>query len=223
MAKVPIFNLQGKQTGEQELDDRFFAVPANPLLIQQAVVAEQANARQNLAHTKTRGDVRGGGKKPWKQKGTGRARHGSSRSPIWRGGGVTFGPTNERNFSVKINKKMRRKALLMTLSDKVHEQHFIVIESLPDSGKTKDLKSVAKNVFSALKSARRLPKAVVVVPVISDELKRSTRNIAGLEAIRADSLCVRALLAVQYTVTTPEGVAALHAWFAKSLTEKKTV
>ncbi|MFA7286620.1 MAG: 50S ribosomal protein L4 [Patescibacteria group bacterium] len=222
MAKVPVFNLKGVQTGERELSDRFFAVPANALLIQQAVVAEQANARKVIAHTKTRADVRGGGKKPWKQKGTGRARHGSSRSPIWRGGGVTFGPRNDANYSVKINKKMRRKALLMALSDKVGAQRFLVMESLPEAGKTKDFSGVAKAILTAIKATRQ-PKTVVVVPTISDSLKRSTRNLKGFEAIRTDSLNIKTIIGAEYTLTTPEGVVAMEAWFAKRDKAEKTV
>ena len=108
--QTPIYNAKGESIGTQDLNPGVFNVAFNDAVVQQVVVAQQANARQVLAHTKGRGEVRGGGKKPWKQKGTGRARHGSTRSPIWVGGGITFGPTKERNFTLKVNKKMRQQA-----------------------------------------------------------------------------------------------------------------
>ncbi|MFA5953954.1 MAG: 50S ribosomal protein L4 [Patescibacteria group bacterium] len=215
MAKVPVYNTKGEAVTERQLDDRFFGVVVNPTLVQQAVITEQANARASIAHTKTRAEVRGGGKKPWKQKGTGRARHGSIRSPLWRGGGVTFGPRSDTNFSLRINKKMKRKALLMTLSDKVQANHFIVLEGLPAKGKAKDWHDATRQIFSVLKAKRKQPKALVVVPSISEELKRSTGNVPGVEAIRADSLNLTAILGHEYTVTTVAGVEALEQWFAK--------
>ena len=105
--KLKIYNFEGKEVGTETLDPKLFGVEINPVMVQQMVVAQQKNARAPIAHTKGRAEVRGGGKKPWRQKGTGRARHGSSRSPIWSGGGITFGPTSKRNFSVKINKKVK--------------------------------------------------------------------------------------------------------------------
>src|SRR3989338_3722744 len=108
MPKVPIYHNDGTIVGARELNAAVFGVKSQPLLVHQVVVAEQANARRPIAHTKTRGEVRGGGRKPWRQKGTGRARQGSIRAPQWKGGGVVFGPTKERNFSKKINKRMRR-------------------------------------------------------------------------------------------------------------------
>src|SRR3989338_7273411 len=107
--KYQVYNQEGEKVKEMDLNPAVFEVAMNNDLVHQAVVAQAANKRKPLAHTKDKGEVRGGGKKPWKQKGTGRARHGSSRSPLWIGGGVTFGPTNERNFSKKINKKMKKK------------------------------------------------------------------------------------------------------------------
>src|SRR3990167_1261513 len=106
-----LYNIQAKETGKIEIPESIFGVPWNADLVHQVVVSMQGNARPNVADTKGRGEVRGGGKKPWKQKGTGRARHGSSRSPIWKGGGVTHGPTNERNYDRKISKKMRNKEI----------------------------------------------------------------------------------------------------------------
>ena len=108
--KVTVYNVKGEEVKEMDLGSAIFGVKVKPELVQQAIVAQQANSRQNLAHAKDRSDVRGGGKKPWRQKGTGRARHGSIRSPLWRGGGATFGPSKTRNFSLKMNKKAKRKS-----------------------------------------------------------------------------------------------------------------
>ena len=128
--KIDMYNMQGKgEVGSVELDDRMFGVSVRPSLVHEAVVAQQANARVVYAHTKDRGEVRGGGKKPWKQKGTGRARHGSRRSPIWIGGGIPLVPTALRNFALKISRRARRKALFMALSDKVATQAFVVVDA----------------------------------------------------------------------------------------------
>jgi len=128
--KVKVYNQNAESTGEMELSPKVFGVKANPDLVHQAVVTQMANMRKVLAHTLIRSEVRGGGKKPWAQKGTGRARHGSSRSPIWRGGGITFGPRNNRNFKMRINKKMRQNALLMVLSDKLANNQFTILDKL---------------------------------------------------------------------------------------------
>ena len=126
--KIKVYNQNAEPAGEMELSSKVFGVKANPALVHQAVVTQMANERKVIAHTKTRSEVRGGGKKPWAQKGTFRARHGSSRSPIWKGGGVTFGPRNDRNFKMRINKKMRQNAIFMVLSDKVINNHLVVLD-----------------------------------------------------------------------------------------------
>src|SRR3989339_1186928 len=128
--KATVYNMQGTKVKELELAKEIFGVQVNPHIMSQVIVAQQANARKVIADTKDRSEVRGGGRKPWRQKGTGRARHGSIRSPLWRGGGITFGPTNERNFSLKINKKAKRKALLMCLSDKAKNERIILVDNL---------------------------------------------------------------------------------------------
>src|SRR6202161_3452071 len=127
--KTDIYNIEGKKAGSVELPESVFGVAWNDSLMHQVVTSMQDNARTNVAHTKNRGDVRGGGKKPWAQKGTGRARHGSIRSPIWCGGGVTHGPRNEKDFSRAIPKKMRAKALYIALSRKLRDGQIIFIES----------------------------------------------------------------------------------------------
>ena len=118
--KIKVYTQDGKETKELALNPAVFGVAVKESVVHQVMVAQMANSRVAIAHTKTRAEVRGGGRKPWKQKGTGRARHGSTRSPIWVGGGVTFGPRSDRNFSQKVNKKMKTKALFMCLSDKVN-------------------------------------------------------------------------------------------------------
>src|SRR4030043_2412895 len=127
---LPIYNLEGEKTGTIKLSEKIFGLKINNNLIYQVINVQLANKRKHLAKVKDRGEVRGGGRKPWRQKGTGRARHGSIRSPIWRGGGVTFGPTKNRVFKKKINKKMRRKALFMVLSAKAKEKLIIVLDDL---------------------------------------------------------------------------------------------
>ena len=128
--KIKVYNQAAEPVKDLELSANIFNVEASHELLHQAMVAQMANSRQVLAHTKDRSEVSGGGKKPWKQKGTGRARAGSSRSPIWIGGGVTFGPTKDRNFKKKINQKMKQKAIFMVLSDRVKNNALVVLDSL---------------------------------------------------------------------------------------------
>ncbi|MFC1775458.1 50S ribosomal protein L4 [Patescibacteria group bacterium] len=142
-----IYNQSGKEAGKITLPEAVFGLPENMDLIHQVVISMQSNARTNVAHAKDRSEVRGGGKKPWKQKGTGRARHGSSRSPIWVGGGVTHGPTNERNYTKKINKKMKTKALFTALSGKLNDNEILFVDSL-DFTEAKTAK--ASEIFKAL-------------------------------------------------------------------------
>ncbi len=142
-----IYNQNGKEAGNISLPEDIFGLPWNADLVHQVVIAMQANARTPIAHTKFRGEVSGGGKKPWKQKGTGRARHGSTRSPIWIGGGVTHGPRNEKDYSQKINKKTRAKALYTVLSEKLRRNEILFIDNLALSEmKTKTAVEVVKNL-----------------------------------------------------------------------------
>lgn len=146
MASLNIYNQKGEVAGKMEMP-KFLTEKWNPLLVKQVVDTILANARQVLANTKGRGEVRGGGRKPWKQKGTGRARVGSTRSPLWKGGGVTFGPKKERNFSKKINKKMLKKALLSVLSKKAKDGELKLVESFElASPKTKAVSDMTKKI-----------------------------------------------------------------------------
>ena len=183
--KAKVYNLEGKTVNEIDLNPSIFDVQISTDLVHQAVVAQLANSRQVLAHTKTRGEVRGGGRKPWKQKGTGRARHGSIRSPLWKGGGVTFGPTKDRNFTKDINKKMKRKALMMTLSNKVSTDSLRLLESF-DFAEAKTKKMF--EVFKTLELADK--KILVVLPEQNDAIRLAARNLPNVKVLLADSLNV---------------------------------
>ncbi len=230
MIKASVYNQKGEQIEELSLNDAVFGVKVKPEVIQQVVVAQQANARENLAHTKTKGEVRGGGKKPWKQKGTGRARHGSSRSPIWRHGGITFGPRNDQNYSLKINKKVKRKATLMCLSDKAANEKILVLDTLDLSvAKTKEFFTILQNLKlrkvakkKAVKSekteevkAPRKPAAVLVIlPGKNQNVIKASRNIERVEVIQANSLNVVDLLKAKYLVVARDSVKKIEELFA---------
>ncbi|MEK7102192.1 MAG: 50S ribosomal protein L4, partial [Patescibacteria group bacterium] len=171
MPQVPVYNQAGKEAGTLELSKAVFGVRVKEALVTEVTLAQQANSRTAIAHTKMRGDVRGGGKKPWKQKGTGRARQGSIRSPQWRGGGVVFGPRSARNFSVKINKKTRQAVLRMVLSDKVVNKKLIVIDLLPQDGKTKTMAVVRRVLPGAGRKAR------VVLDTKDEPIIRAFANV----------------------------------------------
>lgn len=146
--KLAVYNQKGKKIGTEDVPENIFNLPMNDALVYQVFTVKLANRRKNYAHTKTRSEVRGGGRKPWRQKGTGRARHGSIRSPIWKGGGVTFGPRNERVFSKKINKKMNKSAIAVAISAKAREGNIYIIDSLAfEEPKTK----FAVSLLEALK------------------------------------------------------------------------
>ncbi len=186
--KIKVYNQSVEAVKDLDLADKIFGVKANNELLHQAVIAQMANARQVLANTKDRSEVRGGGKKPWKQKGTGRARVGSSRSPIWIGGGVTFGPTKDRNFKKKINQKMKQKALFMALSDKFVTNSLVIIDNLEFSEfKTKKfntmLTKVEKNVL--LNDRRNI---LVINEAAEEKAKYSGRNLEGVKIINLENI-----------------------------------
>ncbi len=182
MIKTKIYNQTGGVVGDLELNVKHFGVKADPALIHEVVVAQQANARRNTGHTKTKGEVSGGGKKPWKQKGTGRARQGSIRSPQWVGGGIAHGPRNERNFSVKVNKKAKQKALFMALSDKVANDKMLVLEPLSTTTpKTK----IAAATFKKLPVGRR---TLFVIAQSNPALLRMVRNLQNVQLVTVNAL-----------------------------------
>ena len=184
MATAKLYNQAGEEKGDVKLTPEIFAVEIKPELVHQAVVAQMANARVVFADTKDKSEVRGGGRKPWKQKGTGRARHGSIRSPLWRGGGVTFGPSTDRNYSKNLNKKMKKKALYMALSDKANETQIMVVDKLdvPEI-KTKTMVEFLKNI----KAEKRV---MVVGEKMDITIAKSVRNLPKVQYIAADSLSV---------------------------------
>lgn len=151
-----VYNQEGKSSGKVNIPEGIFDLPWNADLVHEVVRLMNSNSRTNIAHTKTRGEVRGGGKKPWQQKGTGRARHGSTRSPIWVGGGIAHGPRNDKNFDRKINNKARNKALLTILSKKFSDGEILFVDSLKmDAPKTKEAKQIL-TAFSKIKGYERL-------------------------------------------------------------------
>lgn len=203
MLKIDVLNKEGKKVGEENLEPRIFGVKPDPALIAQAVLTQAANARQPLAHTKTRGEVRGGGKKPWKQKGTGRARQGSIRSPLWKGGGVTFGPRSNRNYSLKMNKKAKRKALFMCLSEKFNQKKLVVLEALKlEKPKTKEFVNIIKSL--PLKN-----KFLIILPQTDFNIIRATNNIKVTRCLRADSLNVYDLLRFDQVLMPKESLSVI--------------
>jgi large subunit ribosomal protein L4 len=201
--------MDGTKAGVQELPDTLFGVEVSPELVHQAIIAQRANARIIRANTKDRSAVRGGGRKPWKQKGTGRARHGSRRSPIWIGGGVTFGPNLLRNFSKKINKKAKRKALAMMLTDKVADDRFIALDTFDMAeAKTKVVAEMRQKLPGAKNTA-------LIVTVKGDEsMIRGAQNLQRTETIGAESLNVRDLARYQYIIASKAAIEKMVSHFA---------
>jgi large subunit ribosomal protein L4 len=188
--KTKVYNQKGLVVGDFVLPKSIFGLPWNADLVHQVVTAMQANARTPVAHVKTRGEVRGGGRKPWRQKGTGRARHGSTRSPIWVGGGITHGPRNEKDYSQKINKKMRIKALFTVLSEKYKKGQVLFLEELTLKNiKTKDAFEIMKDIskiegFEKIIGGKKA-NTYITCPAKSDELKKS---FANLKTVRIDEV-----------------------------------
>ncbi len=208
--KTKVYNLQGKEVKELELSDAVFGVTVKPAVVHEVFVAQSNNAREPWADTKNRGEVSGGGKKPWQQKGTGRARHGSIRSPIWKGGGVAFGPLSERNYKTKINKKTRRLATRMCLTDKAASGALWVVENFSfTEPKTK--------LFAALlKALPAKQKSFLVLTAGKDaQLIRMTKNVPRVETMRAEDVNVVELMNKQAVITTVDGAKKLEAVLAK--------
>ncbi len=199
--KTKLYNVLGKEVGDVELADSVFNVVVKPEVVHEVFVAQMNNQREPWADTKKRGEVSGGGKKPWQQKGTGRARHGSIRSPIWKGGGVTFGPLTERSYKTKINKKTRRLAAAMCLSDKVKNQGLLVVDKFDFS----DAKTKAFVAF--LKTIPLKQKTFVVLTGKKDEqVIRMTQNIPGLTTRVATDVSVMDLINHQAVILSKAGV-----------------
>lgn len=208
--KIKVYNQSAEFAHDLELSDKIFKVESNPELLHQAVVTQMGNERQVLADTKDRSEVRGGGKKPWKQKGTGRARVGSSRSPIWRAGGVTFGPTSDRNFSKKINKKMKQKAIFMALSDKVTNNNLVILDTLQMAEfKTKKFDEVLTAVEAkVLNNPRR--NMLVINESKDEKIRFSARNLKGVEIINLENINIVDLLKYKNLMLTEAAVKILE-------------
>ncbi|RLC38322.1 50S ribosomal protein L4 [Candidatus Falkowbacteria bacterium] len=229
--KVKVYNQKCEAVGEEKLSDKVFGVKVNEALVHQAMVAQMSNERQVLAHTKDRSEVRGGGRKPWRQKGTGRARAGSTRSPIWRGGGITFGPRSERNYKKNLNKKMKQKALFMVLSDKVENKKLVLLDKLEvkefktktmnemmsklenekvikqENKKTKkqeNKKTIKQESKKANKKAKR--SVLIIIDKKDDKAKYSFRNLAGIKIINLDNMNILDLLKYRDLIISQAGV-----------------
>ena len=205
-----VYNQQGEKIGRVRLPKEIFDVKVNPDLIYQVVVSQMANRRQRIAHTKTRKEVRGGGKKPWVQKGTGRARVGSIRSPLWKGGGVTFGPRKEKVFKKKIPKKMKRKALLMVLSEKAKNNLLVLLDKLKvEKPKTKQILEILNKLPCQQKSC------LIALPRLDKDIILSVRNISKVETIQAKDLNPLDLLSFKYLLMPKESIKIIKETFFK--------
>jgi large subunit ribosomal protein L4 len=212
--KTTVYNQKLESVGEADLNSKIYEVEPVVELVQQAVRVQMNNSRPSSANTKTRGEVRGGGRKPWKQKGTGNARAGSNRSPIWVGGGITFGPRANRNWSLKMNKKQWRKALYMTLSDKASENKIVVFSDLElPTFKTKDMVAMIKNLGS--KVATDSKKFLFITPKKNENLAKATRNLKNAKVINADSLNVVDILQHDSIVMTQASLPVIEKTYLK--------
>ena len=210
MSSIKVFNQEGKEVSELKLNEVIFDLPWNADLVHQAVRVALANKRQILASTKDRSEVSGGGRKPWRQKGTGQARHGSIRSPLWKGGGITFGPTKERNFKLKINKKMARQAFLTALSTKAKDSELLVLDDLKLSApKTKEMSKIMKN-FPQVKTS-----LLVLAGKKDENLKRAGRNLPNLRIINIDNLNILDILKYKHLIFTKDGIEYLNKKYGK--------
>ncbi len=206
MAKVSVYNMEGKEVGTIELNDAVFGVEVNEHLVHMAVVQQLANNRQGTQKAKTRSEVSGGGRKPWRQKGTGHARQGSTRSPQWTGGGVVFAPV-PRDYSFKINKKEKRAALKSALTSRVLDNKLIVVDELKfDEIKTKKFQAVMDNL--------KVKKALVVIADNDEKVTMSARNIPTVKTALVNSINVYDILKGDTLVLTKDAVAKIEEVYA---------
>ena len=206
MANVSVYNIEGKEVGTIELNDAIFGVEVNEHLVHMAVVNQLANNRQGTQKAKTRSEVSGGGRKPWRQKGTGHARQGSTRAPQWKGGGVVFAPT-PRDYTIRLNKKEKRAALKSALTSRVLENKFIVVDELKlDEIKTKKFQGVLDNL--------KVSKALVVVGEGSDNVVLSARNIPTVKTAYVNTINVYDILKYNTVVATKAAVANIEEVYA---------
>ena len=206
MANVSVYNMAGEEVGTLDLNDAVFGVEPNEHLVHAAVTAQLANKRQGTQKAKTRSEVRGGGRKPWRQKGTGHARQGSTRSPQWTGGGVVFAPV-PRSYDLKVNKKEKRAALKSVLSSKVADSKFIVLDELKlDAIKTKDFVNVLNNL--------KVSDALVILNGMDENVIRSAANVADVQTTQINNMNVFDVLKHDTVVTTKAAVASIEEVYA---------
>ena len=206
MANVAVYNIEGKEVGTIDLNDAIFGVEVNEHLVHMAVVQQLANKRQGTQKVKTRSEVSGGGRKPWRQKGTGHARQGSTRAPQWTGGGVVFAPT-PRDYSFKLNKKEKRAALKSALTSRVEENKFIVVDEMNfDEIKTKKFQNVLSNL--------NVSKALVVLEDGNTKAELSARNIADVKTARTNTINVYDILKYNTVIATKAAVEAIEEVYA---------
>ena len=206
MANVSVYNIEGKEVGTIDLNDAVFGVEVNEHLVHMAVVSQLANKRQGTQKAKTRSEVSGGGRKPWRQKGTGHARQGSTRAPQWTGGGVVFAPT-PRDYSFKLNKKERRAALKSALTSRVKEKKFIVVDEINfDEIKTKKFQDVLNNLS--------VSKALVVLEDGNKNAELSARNIADVKTAKTNTINVYDILKYNTVIATKAAVQAIEEVYA---------
>ena len=206
MANVSVYNIEGKEVGTIDLNDAVFGVEVNEHLVHMAVVSQLANKRQGTQKAKTRSEVSGGGRKPWRQKGTGHARQGSTRAPQWTGGGVVFAPT-PRDYSFKLNKKERRAALKSALTSRVEEKKFIVVDGINfDEIKTKKFQDVLNNLS--------VSKALVVLEDGNKNAELSARNIADVKTAKTNTINVYDILKYNTVIATKAAVQAIEEVYA---------
>ena len=206
MANVSVYNIEGKEVGTIDLNDAVFGVEVNEHLVHMAVVSQLANKRQGTQKAKTRSEVSGGGRKPWRQKGTGHARQGSTRAPQWTGGGVVFAPT-PRDYSFKLNKKERRAALKSALTSRVEEKKFIVVDEINfDEIKTKKFQDVLNNLT--------VSKALVVLEDGNKNAELSARNIADVKTAKTNTINVYDILKYNTVIATKAAVQAIEEVYA---------
>ncbi len=216
--KVLLYTAEGKEKGNTEFPATLFDVPMNADLLHQAVRVLRLRQRKVVASTKTRGEVSGGGKKPWRQKGTGRARHGSIRSPQWKGGGVVFGPTKERVYSATMPVKMRKAAMRIALSAKARDGQVMALEGIKnESGKTKEVAAIFNTMMKLhTEGAKRANTNTVMVVASPDEkLVRASRNIPSLRVVDATRVNLGDIMSAKYFVIVKDAVPTLQKRFEK--------
>lgn len=210
MIEVKVYDQNGKSTSAVSVPSHIFNLPWNADLVHQVVTSMRSSARMPVAHTKSRADVSGGGKKPWQQKGTGRARHGSTRSPIWVGGGVAHGPRNDKDYTRKVNKKMKVKAIYTILSQKMRDGELMFVDDLAlKAPKTKDARATLTNMGKAdgfeMLALRRKNAALITVPKMNTNLKLGFQNMSNLEVTEIRNINPLALLQYKFVViSSPE-------------------